>query len=935
MTLKLAPKDRLVDPAALAGRLLELAGKSGSLSTAQRKRVIEHLKKTLANGRDEAERRLSDDGRGTLCATRLAHLMDAIVKALFKLATQRAYPVDQPTKAERLAVVAVGGYGRGTLAPSSDVDLLFVLPYKQTPWGDSVVEFMLYALWDLGLKVGHATRSVEECIRLSRSDMTIRTSVLETRFLDGDEALFDELQSRFDRDIVRRTGPEFATAKLAERDARHTRQGRSRYLVEPNVKEGKGGLRDLHTLFWIGKYLFRVTTREEMVTAGVFTRAELRQFRKAEDFLWAVRCHLHFVAGRAEERLSFDVQQEMARRLGYTSHAGLRDVERFMKHYFLIAKDVGDLTRIVCAELEEHHVKTAPVLNRYLGLKPRRRRLSTVGDGQDFVVENNRLNVADDGVFERDPVNLIRIFHAADRHELAFHPDAVHLIARSLKLIDADLRADEEANRLFIEILTSPRQPEAILRRMNESGVLGRFVREFGKVVSMMQFNMYHHYTVDEHLLRSIGVLSEIERGKLGDEHPVSHRLIGGIRDRTVLYVAMLLHDIAKGRMEDHSILGAAIARRLGPRFGLDAGQTDTVAWLVEHHLDMSMTAQSRDLSDRKTILDFAETVQSLERLRMLLILTVADIRAVGPGVWNGWKGQLLRTLFFQTEAILSGGHTRASHAERVAAAQQELADALDDWSAAARKAYVKRHYPAYWLRADLDHKVRHARLIVEADKSDKALATDFVTRAFEGMTEITVFAPDHPRLLSVIAGACTVTGANIFSAQIFTTTTGEALDTIAIRREFDDDDDERRRADRIGELIEDTLSGATRLPEIVATRVAKPARVRAFSLESAIAIENDWSDHFTVIEATGLDRPGLLYDLTRAISALNLNIGSAHIGTFGERAVDVFYVRDLTGEKITNGNRKAAIRRRLKAAFDGVPVAPTRSRTRRKPVAA
>jgi [protein-PII] uridylyltransferase len=751
--------------------------------------------------------------------------------------------------------------------------------------------------------------------------MTIRTAVLEARYVVGDRPLADDLAARFDTEVVKGTGREFIAAKLAERDQRHRQQGTSRYLVEPNVKEGKGGLRDLHTLFWIAKYYYRVKSREELVKVGVFSKAELQLFRKAEDFLWAVRCHLHFMTGRAEERLSFDVQREMAMRLGYTSHPGLRDVERFMKHYFLIAKDVGDLTNIFCAALEERHAKATPGLNRFFRLPGRRVR--TIPGSTDFVVDNNRINTANDKVFTKDPVNMIRIFHLADRYDLAFHPDAMQEIARSLKLIDGKLRDDKEANRLFLEILSSKRNPELVLRRMNEAGVLGRFVPEFGKIVSMMQFNMYHHYTVDEHLIRAIGVLAEIESGDLADAHPLANEIMPGIKDRAVLYVALFLHDIAKGRPEDHSKEGAKIARKLGPRFGLSPAETETVAWLVEHHLVMSITAQSRDLNDRKTIADFAATVQSMERLRMLLVLTVADIKAVGPGVWNGWKGQLLRTLYYETEPFLTGGHSQVSRDRRVAEAQAELAAALadeyPDWPEGSRESYVRRHYPAYLLRVDLPHKIAHAALLRDVSRSGRRLATAVATHEFEGITEVTVVAPDHPRLLSIIAGACTAAGANIVDAQVFTTTDGQALDSISVSREFDDEADELRRARRIGELIEQALAGTVRLPEIVAARSQPRARQKAFTLETNILVDNSWSNQFTVIEASGLDRPGLLYDLTRAISDLNLNIASAHIVTFGERAVDVFYVTDLVGHKINNASREAAVRRRLLAAFGGV----------------
>ncbi len=925
------PPVALLDLDALQTKLAALVGKNAEYSPKIRPALIAALKEAMADGRAAAEKLLMKDGEGTLCARRLSDLQDGLLRAVHDFALRFVYPSTNRSSAEHMTVAAVGGYGRGTLAPGSDVDLLFLLPYKQTPWGESVVEFILYTLWDLGLKVGHATRSVDECIRLARSDMTIRTAILEARYIWGDTALFRDLVSRFDAEVVKGTGREFIVAKLAERDERHRQQGASRYLVEPNVKDGKGGLRDLHTLFWIGKYFFRVSTGDDLVKAGVFSKAELKLFEKADDFLWAVRCHLHFMTGRAEERLTFDLQQDMAARLGYTAHPGQKDVERFMKHYFLVAKDVGDLTRIFCTVLEEHHGKTAPALNRFFRLGRSKRR--TITGSTDFIVDNDRINMANDGVFKRDPVNLIRVFHLADRNDRPIHADVMQQIARSLKLIDAELREDPEANRLFVEILSSRNQPEVILRQMNEAGVLGRFVPEFGKIVALMQFNMYHHYTVDEHLIRSIGKLAEIERGEQADRHPLAAEILPGMQDRVVLYVALFLHDIAKGRPEDHSVAGARVARRLCPRFGLTPLQTENVAWLIERHLTMSMVAQSRDLNDRKTILDFAAVIQSLERLKMLLILTVADIKAVGPGVWNGWKGQLLRTLYYETEPVLTGGHSQVSRDRRVAEAKAELAAALSDWPEKDRLAYLDRHYPAYWLRVEPSQMVEHANFIRDTDRDGKALATQTRARAFEGVTEITVLAPDHPRLLSVIAGACSIAGSNIVDAQIFTTTDGKALDTISLSREFDTEEDELRRAKKIGDLIEQALAGGIRLPETIAHKAQKRSRLKAFSLETNIVVDNQGSNRFTVVEASGLDRPGLLYDLTRALSDLNLNIASAHVTTFGERAVDVFYVTDLTHQKIVNPARETAIRRRLRLAFDGPQSAETKPARKRETV--
>ncbi len=905
----------LFDELALVAELALLAEQHAGSEQELRRAVAQRLKTVLAAGRKQAEQLLLKDRQGRRCAERLCFMMDEIIRVLFEFVVAHLYPSENPSDSEHMAIVATGGYGRGLLAPGSDIDLLFLLPYKQTAWGESVAEAILYCLWDLGLKVGHATRSIDECIRQAKADMTIRTAILESRFLLGDKKLFDELMTRFDKSVIQGTGSEFVAAKLNEREERHRKAGQSRYLVEPNVKDGKGGLRDLHTLFWIAKYVYRVHDVEELIDRGVFDEDELKLFRRCEDFQWSVRCNMHFLTGRAEERLSFDIQREIAVRLGYTEHPGMKDVERFMKHYFLIAKDVGDLTAILCSELEDQQTKPAPVLSRMMAkLRPRGRR--ALPETEDFLDDNNRLTIVDKDVFTRDPVNFIRMFRLAQKHHLVLHPDVMRLVNKSLRLIDSKLRQNPEANKLFLEILTS-QDAEIILRRMNETGVLGRFVRAFGRVVAMMQFNMYHHYTVDEHLLRCIGILADIERGS-NDEFLLASDLMRKIlpEHRTLLYVALFLHDIAKGRIEDHSIAGARIARVFCPRIGLSPADTDTVAWLIEQHLVMSSVAQSRDLSDRKTIENFAAVAQSLERMKLLTILTTADIRAVGPGVWNGWKAQLLRTLYYETEPVLTGGFSEVNRAQRVAMAQAELKAQLKDWPAERVDAYIARHYPAYWLKVDVPHRVVHARFVQAAEDAGKSIATTFALDAARGVTELTILAPDHPWLLSTLAGACAATGANIVDAQIFTTTDGRVLDTIAVSREFEQDDDETRRAGRIADTIEKALSGTLKLPDMVTRRSVAKGRIKAFAIEPEVTINNQWSNRYTVIEVTGLDRPGLLYELTATLSKLSLNITSAHVATFGERVVDVFYVTDLLGAKIASPTREVAIKRALLQLF-------------------
>jgi [protein-PII] uridylyltransferase len=877
--------------------------------------LLAHVKAALKAARASAEAELIETRRGTRCAQNLCAAEDAIIRAVHIWATRHVFPRENPSEAETLAIAAVGGYGRGTLAPGSDIDLLFILPYKQTPWGESVTEFVLYMLWDLGQKVGHAVRSVDDSIRMAKSDMTVRTATLESRFLAGDQSLFDAMRDRFEKDIVAHTGPEFIAAKMAERDARHTAIGNTRYVVEPNVKDGKGGLRDLNTLYWIGKYFYRVQTASELVGKDVFSRSEYRLFQRAEDFLWAVRCNLHFIVKRADDRLTFDVQQEMAERLGYSNRAGMLGVERFMKRYFLVAKDVGDLTRIFCTSLEFAHAKKVDAFGRVFANFRKSRR--AIRGEPDFVIERGRINIAAPDVFEKDPVNMIKIFWVAGREGVMFHPDAVKEITRSMRLIDGKLRTNERANGYFRDILTAPKSVERILRRMNESGVLGKFVPEFGKIVALMQFNMYHHYTVDEHLIRAVGVMAEIENGGLKDELPLTHELLPHLADKRLLYVALFLHDIAKGRPQDHSEAGEAIARKFCPRLGFSPAETDIVAWLVRYHLLMSEIAQSRDIQDPETARNFAEIVQSPQRLALLMILTACDIRAVGPGVWTGWKGSLLRALYYATEPLLSGGHSQVSQRDRIAEAKIALGQALEDWPEARLRGYMARHYPNYWLRAEPELQIAHARMIEGAVRGDGAFAGSTAIKAFEGITEVSFYTPDHPRLLSLIAGACTMADASIIGAQIFNTRDGQALDTFRLRRAFTSDEDEKIRAARIIDTVKALLEGRKYLPKDLGHDSRYNKRLKPFSVPTEIYISNALSDKFTVIEISGLDRTGLLYHLTRAISDLNLTIGSAHIGTYGEKAVDVFYVTDLMGGKIESKARQKRIRDALEAVFE------------------
>ena len=890
-----------------------LAGLPEMPNTEMRRAIVAVLRAALDRGRAEIDRRLLDNpSRGLEAAAAGAYLIDGLLGALADVTVARLYPLPNPTAAERLTLIAVGGYGRGEMAPHSDVDIGFVTPLRQPPWAEQVIESILYALWDLGLKVGHSSRSLDEMIRQAKGDVTVRTALLESRFVWGDRDLYDEAAGRFKAEVQRGTERAFIAAKLAERNERHRKMGDTRYVVEPNVKEGKGGLRDLHALFWIGKYVHDVQRAAELVGAeeadgGLFTPAEYRLFHRADNWLWAVRCHLHAVTGRAEDRLTFDVQREIAGRMRFSDRPGKSAVERFMQYYFLQAKTVGTLTGVFLAHLDERFAKRG----RRFGfdmLRRRRRRL------HGFRIDRDRLALPQGDFFAEDPVRLVQLFQLADAHGLEIHPLAMRAAARDAKLID-DHRADPRANALFLDVLTSRRDPELVLRWMNEAGVLGRFIPDFGRIVAQMQFDMYHHYTVDEHTIRAIGLLSRIEGGAMAEEHPLASMVVGQIVSRRALSVAVLLHDIAKGRGGDHSVLGAEVACRLCPRLGLTAAETETVAWLVRHHLLMSATAFKRDLSDFKTILDFAGTVQSAERLRLLLVLTIVDIQAVGPGTWNGWKRQLLADLFTGAEEVLRLGHQQRGREERIAAKQARLAGELG-WDEARFAALVRRLPASYWVAEPEDVLLHNARFL--AGSADKPLAIDARVYPGRGATLVTIAAADHPGLFYRIAGAIHVAGGNIIDARIHTTRDGVALDNFLVQDPLGRPFDDAGQLDRLTRAIEDALANRGRLDERLRARPLPRPRADAFDIVPNALIDNRASNRFTVVEVNARDRPALLGSLANALFQSKVTVHSAHVATYGERAVDTFYLTDLTGDKIADGPRLAALEARLIGAAAG-----------------
>ncbi|MEO0991869.1 MAG: [protein-PII] uridylyltransferase, partial [Pseudomonadota bacterium] len=574
--------------------------------------------------------------------------------------------------------------------------------------------------------------------------------------------------------------------------------------------------------------------------------------------------------------------------------------------YFRHATAVGDLTRILLTALEASHVKSAPSLVGFF------RRKKKVKKG--FELKQNRITYQDADTFLADPINILRIFQEALRTGYLMHPETMRLIAANLHLIDDGMRRDADATSIFLDLLLNHGNPERALRRMNELGVLDAFIPEFAPVVAMMQFNMYHHYTVDEHTIQCLSILAQIERKELVEELPVASRILEEGLNRRVLYMALFLHDIGKGRPEDHSVVGAKIARKVCPRLGFDAEECETVEWLVRYHLLMSDMAQKRDISDPRTVRGFAKAVRSVKRLDLLTVLTVCDIRGVGPGIWNNWKAMLLRRLYHETRSALEHGLEDLNRATVESEAQRALGEALQDWSAEDLFAETDRHYGPYWQGLPTDAHLVFARLLKDLGNGDVRI--DLTPDEDRDATRICFAMVDHPGIFSRLAGALAMVGANVVDARTYTSKDGYATAVFWVQ-DGEGTPYEANRLPRLRKTIENTLLGKVVAGDALANRDKLRKRERAFRVPTSISIDNEGSEIYTIIEVDTRDRPGLLFDLARALAAANLYIASAVIATYGEQAVDTFYVKDTFGLKLYAESKQRSLEKKLRRAIE------------------
>lgn len=897
---------------------LAAATRQGWDKPAARQAGLARMKNYLARGRALATSRIDGAAGGLDAARTLAGVMNAALRALYDSIALDL--VEDGARMPGLALCALGGYGAGELAPGSDVDLLFLVDEDAPQAATAIIERTLYALWDSGLTIGGgATRTVDEALALARDDVSERTALLDLRTITGDETLERRLAEGYDAAFLGEAAPDFASDKLSERDARVDRQGDTRYEVEPHVKDGKGGLRDLQTLRWLAQILYGADAMERWVGDGLFAVADVERYLSAADFFWTVRFHLHDLATRKDDRLTFDVQPEIAERMGYADTDRQLGVELFMRDYFRKAIDVGALTRRVCAKLEADALKDPPGGGRYMPADGAASSEDLAEDG--LTLTAGRLNFADPRVIESDPAIMLRLFEIAAARHVDLHPDAMAAISQSLRLVDDAFRADPRAARCFFAVLLDADDPRMTLRAMTEAGLLGAYIPEFGDIVARTQFNMYHRFTVDEHTLNALGILRDIESGRLAADHPLATRLAPQIQHRRALHLAVLLHDTGKGK-GDQCVEGAQNARAACPRLGLDDDETELVAWLISRHLEMSDTAQRRDIADPRTVLDFAETVGSLERLRLLTILTVCDIRAVGPGVWNGWKAQLMRDLYAATSAVLkdSGAPDEAAArqrlAERAEGARDRFRQAMERLDPGFAARWTAELEAAYWLAFSETDRLRHAAFVRASMARNAAIAAGVRIDRRRSATEIMVLAPDRDALFADIAGALARQGANVVGAQVTTTADGRAFDVFFVQETGGKPFGwaEAGARDRLKAAVE---AAAAKSADPATPGADKPVRRReaAFTVKPYVNLYADAADTALVIEASGRDRPGLLHDLARAIADLGLSLEAARIDGYGERAVDTFYVTE-NGRKPTEPARHDAIRAALLAVL-------------------
>jgi [protein-PII] uridylyltransferase len=868
---------------------------------------LEHLKAylsgTLSVLREELRDPVSD---GCLACRRYSGAMDAVLRALHSRALKR-YRSAAPDLHYRMAVIAVGGYGREELCPKSDIDLLFLHPHKLDRYVESMTEWMLYPLWDLGLEVGHSVRNVKEAVRMAASDDSIRTALLDYRFITGSEPFFGDAGKEIEKFLFYSNADKFIEKKIQEMRNRHAKFGSTVYVLEPNVKEGRGGLRDLHTAIWTARIKYKSHNLLDLRNKGVAASQTIRAIRHALSYLFRVRNELHFLTGKKTDVLTFEVQEQMADLFRYRTYGKTYGVERFMRAYYMHASSAA----LLADELLEQVDRFLPEGGRKPFFSIRRKTMAGAG-----ILYRGKLSLKDSSSFNKDPVNVLEFFRTMQKTHSVLSVDAKKQVQRALPLAGQEFRKDPKAGQVFLEILSDPHWLRETLLAMNECRFLGRYIPEFAPLYSKVQRDIYHVYTVDIHSIRAASVFSGLEnKARRTKEEEEFLRIYRSVPRKELLNLAILLHDIGKGKGHGHSQIGAEIVGRIGPRMGLSEVEVADLVFLVENHLLMAHTSQRRDLHDIELILSFTDVVTNQPRLDTLYLLTYADLREVGPEVWTQWKAMLLAELYDKAKNILETGKLKRVYEERPLQRREQVREGLSAFPREAVDRYLSRFDDRYFLGTPDGRFPDHLRILSGFDGS--APCIEAIDYPESGASEIIIVWKDQPGLFSMIAGTLSANGINILNASISTSVDGVALDTFYVTylgKSLQGD----AKKERVLQDLSAVLRGEVTVEQIMADRkIARFVREKVTRYRpTRVAFDNSVSSRYTVVDIFTYDRIGLLYDITRTLTGMGIDIALSKISTKADQVADVFYLTDRGLGKITDEARLGQIRTALLEAI-------------------
>lgn len=850
----------------------------------------------------------TEGSSGSTVVHALAATMDTMLSALYEAIA--ADPVAKGCSlTDHLALVSLGGYGRGELNPKSDVDVMFLHDGSiQAPIIEEITQKFLYLLWDLRLEVGSSVRTPADCVSMAQQDTTVKTALLDCRYLVGPRLLFDTLHKSMFKDVLPRSSDKFIKEKIDEMRRRRTKFGSSIYLLEPNIKEGEGGLRDLQTALWVTKVKFKIDAPKELVQKGVMTDVELEVYQEALDHLWRIRNELHFFTKRHTDQLTFDIQRHLATFMGYQDSDNGLGVEEFMRDYYQRAARVEHLVSSLCARTQRQDEGSSSILG-YFVRRP-------VGDGC-FVLKGE-LIIPDETVVEQNPAILMKLFEFAQKQDVRLGLAVKALVRRSLHLVDDSFRRNKDVNASFMAILRSPKGMTETLRLMHHLEFLNHFIPEFEQIYCKVQHDMYHIYTVDIHTLFAVEQIEKILSGELSRELPLPCKIAQQIGKRELLILSIMFHDIGKGLGGGHAEKGAAMIPTIARRLGLTKEDSQRLEFLVRQHLIFAHISQRRDLSDEPMIINFANQMETSENLKMLYLLTVADVRAVGSDVWTTWKAMLFDELYEKTYSILErGGFALEGHSERARSVRRKVRLMVEhDIPEEIAKQELKKLPNRYLLSTPPETIAKHLRLLVSLNEQNLVIAVEHEPEL--GFSRLIICTIDTYGLFARICGVLAANSVNILGAQIHTSKNGKVLDILQVNSAQGHMIRDQHRWEKIQNDLSTVLQGTEKIENLMERRqhsliFAKSSR----HLPTRVEIDNEVSNDYTVIDIYAHDKVGLLYLITSSLNQMGLYIGVSKISTKVDQVADVFYVRDIFGHKIFSDEKLEEIRTTLSWAID------------------